>query len=88
VAYDGGSTEPAARQSHAPSFHRANVVATRPATVVATGTLTGPRVAAHLVAADRALDIDTAADLRLAEALLHVLDPAPVPPAPVEGANP
>lgn len=84
VPYAGdGGVEPAARQGHAPSYHRSNVVATRPSTIAATGTLTGPRVAAHVIAPGRAIDIDTAEDLRLAEALLDVLDPAPVPPTPV-----
>ena len=89
AAFHGdGDVEPAARQGHVASFHRGNVVATRPATVAATGTLTGPRVAAHVIDAARALDIDTEADLRLAEALLGVLEPPPVPPAPAEGARP
>ena len=83
-----GGVEPSARQALAASFHRGNVVATRPTTVEATGTLTGPRVAAHVIPADRGLDIDTASDLRLAEALLALLDPPPARPEPSEGARP
>ena len=75
--------EPAARQSYPAAYLRANVIATRPDTVRRTGTLAVDRVACVVIDADRAVDIDTAADLALAETLLARLDP-PVPaPGPV-----
>jgi len=75
--------EPAARQSYPAAYLRANVIATRPDTVRRTGTLAGDRVACVVIGADRAVDIDSAADLALAEVLLARLDP-PVPaPDPV-----
>ena len=86
VPYLGTSdrVEPAARQSYPPAYLRANVVATRPGTVRGTGTLAGDRVASVVIDADRAVDVDTAADLRLAEVLLARLEP-PVPaPVPVD----
>lgn len=72
------AAEPAARQSYAPAYLRANVVATRPATIRRTGTLAGDRVAPVVIDAGRAVDIDTMADLRVAEAMLAASDP-PVP---------
>jgi len=83
---DGGpcGAEPTARQSYAPAYVRANVVATRPATVRRTGTLTGERVGLHVIEASRGLDIDSEEDLRCAEVLLGLQDP-PIPrPEPVE----
>ena len=79
--------EPAARQAYAPAYLRANVVATRPGTVRRTGTLAGEQVASVVIDADRAVDIDTAADLRLAEVLLELADPPIPPPVPVTGAE-
>jgi len=75
--------EPAARQSYAPAYLRANVVATRPETVRRTGTLAGDHVASVVIDAGRAVDIDTAADLQHAEVLLGLLDPPVPPPVPV-----
>jgi CMP-N,N'-diacetyllegionaminic acid synthase len=85
VPYLGTSdrVEPAARQSYAPAYLRANVVATRPETVRRTGTLAGDRVASVVIDQRRAVDIDTAVDLRLAEALLAELDPPIAAPEPV-----
>jgi CMP-N,N'-diacetyllegionaminic acid synthase len=78
--------EPAARQAYAPAYLRANVVATRPDTLRRTGTLAGDSVACVVIDQARAVDIDTAADLQLAEVLLTRADP-PVPrPEPVDGA--
>jgi CMP-N,N'-diacetyllegionaminic acid synthase len=81
--------EPAARQSYAPAYLRANVIATRPETVRRTGTLAGDRVASVVIDQRRAVDIDTAVDLRLAEVLLAELDPPIAAPEPVtdEGAH-
>lgn len=76
--------EPAARQSYAPAYLRANVIATRPDTVRRTGTLAGDRVASVIIDQRRAVDIDTAADLRLAELLLAELDPPIAPPRPLD----
>jgi len=75
--------EPAARQSYPAAYLRANVIATRPDTVRRTGTLAGDTVACVVIDADRAVDIDTAADLAHAETLLARLDPPMPPPAPV-----
>ena len=87
--------EPAARQAYAAAYLRANVVATRPETVRRTGTLAGEQVASVVIDAGRAVDIDTAADLRLAEVLLELADPPVPPPIPLpdlengtEGARP
>ena len=81
--------EPAARQAYAPAYLRANVVATRPGTVRATGTLAGDRVASVVIDTNRAVDIDTAVDLQLAEVLLAAVDPPIHPPVPVtEGDRP
>lgn len=80
-----GHVEPSARQSFEPSYHRANVIATHPSSIAATGTLTGPRVAPFVIDGARAIDIDTEEDLRTAEALLQSLDPAPVSPVPARG---
>lgn len=76
--------EPAARQSYAPAYLRANVIATRLDTVRRTGTLAGDRVASIVIDQHRAVDIDTAADLRLAELLLTELDPPIAPPRPID----
>jgi CMP-N,N'-diacetyllegionaminic acid synthase len=74
-----GQPEPTARQSYAPAYLRANVVATRPEVVRRTGTLAGRVVGCVEIPAGRAVDIDTEIDLRLAEVLLSLADP-PVPP--------
>ena len=89
VPYLGSSdrVEPAARQSYAPAYLRANVIASRTVTVHRTGTLAGDHVAAVVIDQRRAVDIDTAADLHLAEVLLADLDP-PIPsPEPVPDAG-
>lgn len=70
VGWGGGDAEPTARQAHEPAYVRANVVAVRPEVVRATGTLTGPSVAVHVVPADRGPDIDDELDLAFAEFLL------------------
>jgi CMP-N,N'-diacetyllegionaminic acid synthase len=72
VAYlpDGPGAEPTARQSYPPAFVRANVIATRPAVVHITGTLTGAAPVAHVIDRDRVIDIDTELDLRLAALVL------------------
>jgi CMP-N-acetylneuraminic acid synthetase len=76
----GAGAEPTARQAYVPAYVRANVVATRPAVVHATGTLTGALPIAHVIERDRIVDIDTELDLLLAELVLarHV----PTIPAP------
>ena len=79
--------EPAARQAYAPAYLRANVVATRPDTLRRTGTLAGDRVACVVIDQARAVDIDTAADLHLAEVLLTRADPPIPPPVPVSGTG-
>ncbi len=86
VPYLGTSVgvEPAARQSYAPAYLRANVIATRPETVRRTGTLAGDRVASIVIGQQRAVDIDTAADLRFAESLLAQLDPQVPRPDPID----
>jgi CMP-N,N'-diacetyllegionaminic acid synthase len=78
-----GSVEPTARQSYASAYVRANVVATRPAVVRTTGTLTGDAVACHVIGEDRVVDIDTMLDLRLAELVLEQHVPRIPPPRPV-----
>ncbi len=72
VAYlpDGPGAEPTARQAYPPAFVRANVIATRPAVVHTTGTLTGDAPVAHVIDRDRVVDIDTELDLQLAEIVL------------------
>jgi len=80
--------EPAARQSYPPAYLRANVIATRPDTVRRTGTLAGDHVACVVITADRAVDIDTAADLTYAETLLRALDPPVPPPVPSSAPAP
>jgi CMP-N,N'-diacetyllegionaminic acid synthase len=72
VAYlpDGPGAEPTARQTYPPAFVRANVIATRPAVVRTTGTLTGAAPVAHVIDRDRVVDIDTELDLRLAALVL------------------
>lgn len=85
VGWSGGGPEPTARQSHGEAYFRANVVAARPDVVRATGTLTGPRAAVHVVPADRGPDIDDELDLLFAEFIVAHLDPArpePVDPGP------
>jgi CMP-N-acetylneuraminic acid synthetase len=64
-------TEPRARQRHATAYFRANIVASRIETIRDTGTLTGERVAAHIVGQDRAVDIDSEHDLLVADLLLR-----------------
>lgn len=81
-----GGSEPTPRQDHAPAFFRANVVAARPDVVRATGTLTGPRAAVHLVPADRGPDIDDELDLAFAEFLVVRRDPPR--PVPVDDVGP
>jgi CMP-N,N'-diacetyllegionaminic acid synthase len=75
--------EPTARQSYDRAYFRANVVATRPATVRRTGTLAGERVAVHVIEQARAIDIDTAEDLAVAELVLARQDPPIAPPVPI-----
>lgn len=77
----GAGAEPTARQGYAPAYVRGNVVATRPAVVHTTGTLTGGLPVAHVVERDRIVDIDTELDLELAEIVLARHEPAI--PAPV-----
>jgi CMP-N,N'-diacetyllegionaminic acid synthase len=76
----GAGAEPTARQAYEPGYVRANVVATRPAVVHSTGTLTGSLPIAHVIERERIVDIDTELDLLLAELVLarHV----PTIPAP------
>jgi CMP-N,N'-diacetyllegionaminic acid synthase len=76
----GAGAEPTARQAYEPAFVRANIVATRPAVVHSTGTLTGALPVAHVIERDHVVDIDTELDLLLAELVLtrHV----PAIPAP------
>jgi CMP-N,N'-diacetyllegionaminic acid synthase len=80
VAYlpDGPGAEPTARQTYPPAFVRANVIATRPAVVRTTGTLTGAAPVAHVIDRDRVVDIDTELDLRLAALVLAEHRP-PIP---------
>lgn len=75
---DGPGAEPTARQSYPPAFLRANIIATRPAVVYGTGTLTGDMAIAHIIDRDRIVDIDTEVDLRVAELVLAAQRP-PVP---------
>lgn len=77
----GPGPEPTARQGHPPAFVRANVVATRPEVVHATGTLTGATALAHVVERDRIVDIDTELDLQLAELVLAAMQPTIPAPA-------
>lgn len=79
--------EPAARQAYAAAYLRANVVATRPDTLRRTGTLAGDSVACVIIDQARAIDIDTAADLQLAEVLLALTHPPIPPPVPVSGVR-
>lgn len=83
-----GGVEPAARQAYAPAYLRANVVATRTSTVEATGTLAGDAVAAHVVPADRGIDIDSELDLAIAACLIEARGPdAPRPERVADGAS-
>lgn len=72
----GAGAEPTARQAHERAYVRANIVATRPAVVRATGTLTGARPAPHVIDRDRIVDIDTELDLLLAELVLARSEPS------------
>jgi CMP-N,N'-diacetyllegionaminic acid synthase len=82
-----GGAEPSARQAYAPAYLRANVVATRTSTIEATGTLAGDAVAAHLVPADRSIDIDTELDLAVAACLIEARGPGAPRPEPVTGGT-
>lgn len=84
---DRSGVEPTARQSYESAYVRANVVATRPATVHATGTLTGDVVALHTVDRDRIVDIDSELDIRLAELVLASHRPPIVAPVRIDGAS-
>jgi CMP-N,N'-diacetyllegionaminic acid synthase len=75
---DGPGAEPTARQSYPPAFVRANLIATRPSVVHATGTLTGTAPVAHVIDRDRIVDIDTELDLELAAIVLAQHRP-PIP---------
>jgi CMP-N,N'-diacetyllegionaminic acid synthase len=63
--------EPGARQAYVPAYVRANVVATRPAVVRGTGTLTGDAPTCYIVDGDRIVDIDAAIDLELAALIIE-----------------
>lgn len=67
---EGRGVEPTKRQAYEKAYFRANIVATYPKTIEATGTLVGDHVRSHVISQERAVDIDSEIDFFIAEQLL------------------
>ena len=75
VSYITGKSRdanPTARQSYEKAYFRANVVASRIATISEGGTLTGDYIRYHIIPQERAIDIDSEIDFFIAEQLMRL----------------
>ena len=72
VSYFGESSRdvtPIARETYPKAYFRSNVIACKASVITAKGSLTGDKVLFHEIPQERALDIDSEADFRMAENL-------------------
>ena len=69
----GREVTPIARQNYEKAYFRSNIIACRLHTIYNTDSLTGDRVRYHIIPQERALDIDSAADLIVAEEIIKRL---------------